>query len=133
MALILLLALLGLFGRGPLSEARVGGQGLRIEYERFVHASSPTTLHLFVAAAGGRIQLAVNRAYLEAMPVEHIRPAPLSTQVRGDTLTFEFAAGPGETQIAFDLRPRAAGRPTAVIRQTPGLTAALEFRQLVYP
>ena len=135
MALVLLLALIGLFGRGPLSEARVQGQGMRIEYERFVHASAPTTLHLFIVPAGGHAELVVNRDYLEAMPVEHIRPAPRRTEARGDTLTFEFDAnGPGEAQIAMDLRPRTAGRPAAQFQQTPGLAApALRFRQFVYP
>ena len=109
---------------------------MRIQYERFVHASAPTTLHVFIVPAGGHAELAVNRDYLEAMPVEHIRPAPRRTEARGDTLTFEFdTSGPGETQITMDLRPRAAGRPAAEFRQTPGLAAAapLRFRQFVYP
>ena len=134
-AIILLLALLGVFGNGPLSHAETSAGALRAEYERFTHADAPTTLHIHVRAPGqGNVRLAINRDYLDAIPIQHIRPAPLRVESAGNDQVYEFAApDAGDLHVSIDASPQAPSLPTAVVRLQGANAATLGFRQVVYP
>lgn len=95
MGLLLLLALLGLFGPGPLSSARVGDRGdpARLEYRRFERLASPTTLRVQVApgaAREGTVQVALDRRYLEGVRVQRVTPEPDQVEAEGDRLLYGF-------------------------------------------
>src|SRR4051794_40698086 len=74
LGLLLLAALVGLLGRGPLSNTTAGDPGgpLRVEYQRFLRHRSTSTLRVHLgpnAARGNEAHLWLDREYLEGMEV----------------------------------------------------------------
>jgi hypothetical protein len=139
MALVLFAATAGALGRGgPLSraEARSPDGGLRIEYERFAHYQSPTSLRIaFPAEAvrGGEVRLWIERDYLRKTRVEQVLPAPRRVELGGGRLIYVFGVQ--------TLRERGAASFDLKIEQVGGLRGAAgieggpqaAFRQFVYP
>ncbi|MEY9211819.1 hypothetical protein NI17_008590 [Thermobifida halotolerans] len=137
-AVLIALALLGLFGAGPLSWTGAGSpDGLvHAEYERFTRERGPTTLEVRIApeaAQQGRIRLGVSQDYLEAFMVQSITPQP-STVVGGtDTLVYEFEVDRPDTPltVTFNLQ----GEQMWLHQGELGVegSAPVRFRQFVYP
>ncbi|KUP95777.1 hypothetical protein [Thermobifida cellulosilytica] len=137
-ALLLLLALAGLFGGGPLSWAGAGSPDgvVHLSYDRFVRGYSPTTLEVSIApqaAREGRIRLGVSQEFLETVAVQNVTPQPLRVVGGGDALVYEFAADRAEQPltVAFDLQAEQTGLHRAEV----GAEGAqpVRFWQFVYP
>ena len=127
-AALVLAALLGVFGSGPLSSASTEGVRVRLDYDRFARLGQSTKLRLsFVNASDTRLEF--SRAYLEAFRIEQITPQPRAAEGNEDTLGYLFA-GEGSMTVAFDLVPEKFG---IIAGATRGLGETLLFRQLVYP
>ena len=139
MGLIVLAALLGLFGRGPLARAVVGGEGdpLRVEYDRFTRHASPTTLKIRltpgVADEDGTIRLWLDREYMQAVQVEEISPEPESMEAGEDGIVYVFRVADAErsTRVTFRIQPSGYGLLSGGV----GLVGQfrLRFRQFVFP
>jgi hypothetical protein len=138
MLLLALLALAGVFGRGPLAKGRAGGGGvpLRIEYDRLARHGAPGQLRFQVepaAAPGGIVRLWLDRATVDGMEIRAIYPEPESTAASTERVEYTFrvsdAGRPGA--ITFLVEPDA----TWLRRIRAGLTGgpSVEFRQFVYP
>jgi hypothetical protein len=135
-AAVLLLGIAGLFGNGPLSRASAVDGPLHVEYQRFVHNKAPTTLSITLRDLKSEsIRLAIDRQYLDAVPIEHVRPLPIRTESSGNDVIFEFAvANAPNAHISLDSRPQTTGFAHGAIRlQHPERGAVVHFRQLVYP
>lgn len=138
MALLVVLALLGLFGGGPLSNATAGGEGakLSIEYSRFARLSGTSTLRLRLApgaATGGEAKIRISREFLDGVQVDTITPEPTESEAGEEHTIFTFAI-PDATQpaiIEFHFRPLKFGRLSADV----GLVGETRVRlaPLVYP
>jgi hypothetical protein len=127
-AALVLAALFGLFGGGPLSSASAEGVRVRLDYDRFARLGQSTKLRLsFMNAPSTRLEL--SRAYLDSFRIEQITPAPRATDGNQDWLGYSFA-GEGSMTVAFDLIPETFGTIRGAIR---GSGETLLFRQLVYP
>ncbi len=136
MALVLLAALLGVFGRGPLSHAREVDGSLDVEYERFARANAPTQLRLRVdAASDGVLRVAIDRRYLDAVPIDHVRPRPLREESSDSEVIYDFASPPGgPLHVSFDMTPRDPGIARGAMRLMTGSPAqTVRFHQLIYP
>ena len=102
MALLIVAALLGLTGSGPLARATSGDAGalLQVEYSRFVRLDAPVTLEIEIAGeavASHQVELRVERAYLQDISVEQIVPEPDEVRSAGEQLIFVFAVDePGQ-------------------------------------
>lgn len=137
MGLVILLALLGLFGRGPLSQAAVSGpQGYEVDYERFARYQSPVDLRVLLpqqAISEGEARFWIERQYLEAFEIEKIVPEPDSVEIGPERViyTFPAAATGQQVVIRLDLRPKRSG----LVRGRTGWGEAnpLAFTQLIYP
>ena len=70
--LLIIAALLGFFGSGPVSRASVQGNGLRIEYERFARKQQPTKILFAIYGARPQSQLELSRAYFDSVQIEQI-------------------------------------------------------------
>ena len=95
MALVTLLALLGLFGSGPLGNATAGEEGapLRLEYGRFVRLGAPSHLRVHIGPGttpNGEAHLWLSRAYLEEIEIQRITPEPDRVEAGPDRLTYIF-------------------------------------------
>jgi hypothetical protein len=94
LALIVLLALLGLFGSGVLSKSSVGAGSLTVDYARFERATRATrfTFH-FAASQGGERRLRLNRTFQRDYEIGSIQPPPARSSADGIDLTFGVPAG----------------------------------------
>ncbi|GMA17427.1 hypothetical protein E5F05_11220 [Deinococcus metallilatus] len=142
MLLIVLAALLGLFGSGPLSEKRVQTPdgGLQVKYNRFARYMAPTELRLTFSPGAVRddqVHIWLSREYLQHMEIQKIIPEPDSAQLEGNRLTYTFNAlqngQPG--QILFELQTEAIGRlrGAAGLAGASGNTQEVRFTSFIYP
>lgn len=128
--LIVVAALLGLFGTGPLSDARTSDGPLRAEYERFTRFG--TTSELSVAPGGGEgsTNIAVSRAYLHDMVIDDIQPQPEGASVLSDRIVYTFDVQP-PAEVKFFSTFREIGPQKATIWGPDG--RRLSYTQFVYP
>ncbi|HVF60322.1 MAG TPA: hypothetical protein VNJ70_10975 [Thermoanaerobaculia bacterium] len=137
MALVVLAALAGLVGTGPLSETSAGdGERLTVEYDRFVRRLGENRLTLKVApgaAAGPEVRLWIDAPYAQRMEVEAVTPEPERMETTADRLTLVFAlARPGEgLEAVLDLRSRSFGPVRGAVCLAGG--PAVPIAQFVYP
>ena len=133
MLLIVLAALAGLFGDGPLAKARVSVPGLQLDFERFARHAATTQLRVQVHPTQSEARLWISRSFIEGHEIQGITPEPDQMTTAGDSLwlTFPVAQPSREMTITFDLQPIAMwGRQGSI-----GLEAgpSLEFTQFIYP
>lgn len=137
LAVVLLAAVLGLFGPGIFGTARATAPNdrLAIEYLRFVRSPAPHDLRMLVqpqSTGSGRFRLWIQSTYLSGVTLENITPEPDKMLVGKDRITFEFAwdEAPGRVPITFELTPDDYG---PLIGQIGIDDSVVEIRQFVYP
>ncbi len=137
-ALILLAALLGLFGEGPLAKAQAGDEGsaLWIDYARLERSEDASELVVHVgpeAVQEGNVRLSFNREYVDRMGFERIHPEPESQILLSDRIVYAFEAEAtgGPLRITIVYQAPSYGSVPAQVAVEGGPT--LEFRQFVYP
>src|SRR5688500_10694050 len=96
MGLIVLGALLGFLGEGPLTKktAATADGSLSLQYGQVLHYHNPTQLRLQVAAGatqGNELRLSLSASYLEAIDIKTIAPKPLRMEAGTSGHTFVFA------------------------------------------
>lgn len=134
MAAVVLAALAGILGDGPLARARMHtADGIaELRYSRFSRARAPDTLQVSFGRDPGPLRLSLSRHYVtDAVKVEQITPPPASVQLSASEVTYEFHNVGSYGAITVDIEPRHAGRIHAELRVRDG--APLAFTQLVYP
>jgi hypothetical protein len=140
MALVVLVALLGLLGPGLLStSAKAENENANLsirEYERFLRFFKPTDLRLQLdpgATTDGEAHVWLDRQYVEGFQVQRVTPEPESVEVGPDRLTYVFNVDEleGPTAVAFNLQPQKFGR----LQGQVGLEGEepVSFGQFVYP
>lgn len=136
MTLVLLLALAGLFGGGPLSRTSATSGTLHTEYERFVRANSRATVHVTARATiNNRVRLAIDRNYLDELGLESVQPPPSHVASTTGEIIFEFEAPAGQdVNVAIDATPPAAGFASGTIRALDTTReASVQIKHLIYP
>ncbi len=137
LASIVVAALAGLFGPGPLSWSRVSADdgGIVVDYSRFARDGGPTTFTVTVApeaVAEGMVDVWIADTLLDGLEVRQITPEPSSqTSVDGGVvLTFVVGEGAG-LEAAITATVDASG----FRRGSLGLDGEdpLELWQLTYP
>lgn len=137
-ALVILLALLGLFGDGVLSDAQAGQRdgALWLEYPRFerfqdefqikVHANEGT-------ATAGEIRIQLTRDYLENVEVNGISPNPDSEIEDEDWITYVFKTNGGSSPFTayFYVTPQKAAPLSGTFRLQNA--DPVSFSQFIYP
>jgi hypothetical protein len=101
--LILVAALAGIFGSGPLStvEATSPDTLFQIQYARFARLDSPIELVIQAQPANNEIAIEIENQYLTHFKIEGISPEPVRTR-----------AGQTQTEYVFE----SASREPAIIR-----------------
>lgn len=135
--LILVTALLGLFGRGGFSrQQKTSSDGfLTLEYERFLHLESPESLMLQVRHPGSddNLRIWINTSYLDSVQIEQVTPEPESVRAEESRLVYQFSASKSNTsvRIKLNLQPEKPGSLSGLIGLENG--SSLSFQQFVYP
>ncbi|MGH7852538.1 MAG: hypothetical protein ACREP3_03810 [Candidatus Binatia bacterium] len=129
-ALLIIAALVGFFGTGPMSRASAQGPGLRIEYERFARLQQPTKIRFVLYEARSASQIELSGGYFDAVQIEQITPLPSAVESAGDRLVYRFT-GPSPLSVTFHLKPEEFGSLAGAAKISGG--NAVPFRQFVYP
>jgi hypothetical protein len=136
-AVVLLLAIGGLFGGGPLSHVRAGSASLRVEYQRFIRRDSPAEIRIEVQPTGSEeIHLAVSRDYLHALRIDSMLPDPERTDTTGQDVVLVFRVEPkAETaRITLNVTPLHVGTLRGRIRALDSPTQpVVPINQFIWP
>jgi hypothetical protein len=130
MAFVILLALLGGFGRGPFSarEAISPDGRLRVRYEAVLRQDSTTRWH--IALPPGAAAFTIRSEALRDIEVVNSEP-PLPRQARdASSARMELAPGPAGGLVSLTLHP---ARPGLLAFEVAIEGASVRFRSLVLP
>lgn len=137
-AAVILAALSGLFGSGPLSRTSAVDPRSRawLEYDRFGRQMTPATLRLHLepgSAAGGRVRVWIDSVYLEDILIQKITPRPDREEVGPGRSYYLFTITTPDrpTVVTFHLQPERFGVLSGRVGVDDG--TPLRFRQLIYP
>ena len=136
-AVVLLLALLGLFGDGPLADRvlRSPDGRLTVSLHRFERHRSPSAIVVRVRPEQGEesVEVWVSRDFAEDQRFETVHPEPDAVTVGADRFVYEFRVGADEreVEISFDTQPDGIGRANGRIGVLDGPSVA--FGQFVFP
>jgi hypothetical protein len=136
MLLIIVAALLGLLGAGPLSSATAETGPLQLQYSRFERRHAPAALEVRVenrAFHQGQVELWLASDYLEHIEITSIIPEPEGVIEAGDRAVYRFKVDEEAeaAMIRFALEPDDSGPSTGRIGVVGG--PELAFWQFVYP
>jgi hypothetical protein len=139
MALVLLAALLGLFGSGYLDRAQVGAEGsqLWMDYNRFGRLEAETTelrVHFKSSTStDGKARLWLSREYMEGVKIMNLNPPPVSVEAGAERYTYVFSVSVEgqQSDVIFHLEPEKMGRLQGQVGLDGG--PSLNFAQFVYP
>ena len=116
LSLVILAALLGLFSRGPLSEAeaRDADGALRVTYERFLRHGTASSLDIEAgspATQAEQVKLRLRGSMLRGLQIQTVRPTPLESHLAEDGWIMTFPVGDkGRTSlIRMEIRPEGLG------------------------
>ena len=132
-AVIVLIALTGLFAHGPLSERTVADAGLSLTYERFqrVTALARFTARISVSH-GDEASLTLSPAFSNHFQIADIEPRPLRSRAGPGGLEFVFQApATGELSVVIWAHPRSFGHLDLTAAVDP--EGRVAFSILVYP
>ncbi len=135
---LLLAALAGLLGPGPLSSRTAEvSPVLSVEYDRFVRNHAPADLRIRVMpiAGGDTVRLFVSNAFLQATELTRIKPEPEAVEVTPEGHVYVMSAPRlegGTTLILYRYEPDGAFSDIPVRIAVEG-GPEVRFRQFVYP
>ncbi|MDB6086462.1 MAG: hypothetical protein JWN43_4343 [Gammaproteobacteria bacterium] len=133
---LIALDLAGVFGRGPLANARMRSaeDALDVRYERIERTGTPSIMTISVGPAAirdGVVQVFVSDKVVGGLGAQRVIPQPAATVVGHGGLTYTFSAGTPPSLIRFELQPVGAGiYPFEVA--VPGIPA-LHAKVIVMP
>lgn len=138
MLLVVLAAVVGLFGNGVFSrttKSTPDGQ-VEIAFQRFARSGGRTTLEVDVSpevTGKGAIAVLVSREYLSRFELRRVTPEPDSQESAGDSIAFVFKVRDSTSplEVEFNLEAEAAGRSRG--KMNVGEGPPLHFSQFVYP
>lgn len=121
MALALIGALLGVFGDGPISQAREGSPAaLMVDYDRFQRSSAPQMYRFAVhpsLARQGSVNLRFDQSLIDDMELDSVVPEPETVSAAPGYTSFAFKVEPGTKplRITFRFRPATFGHRSGTI------------------
>lgn len=136
LALIIVAALAGLTGRGPLAKGRVARGGVDLRWERIARRDARSEVRLDAPAAlarDGILPVRIGRAWADDVEIEDVRPEPERVSVADGHVEYLFAVprGAARTAITFTVRPERMGRHELIIATSD--VPAFSVRQVVLP
>ena len=132
--LLIVLDVLGLFGRGPLAKARLRASdgSAEVTYERVERHATPSvlTVHFGPSAVedgavqggvvkDGKARLWVSEDVVKELGNQRVSPQPESSTLERGGILYTFPAGPPPLAVQFSLQPTSVG-PASVALQVPG-------------
>ncbi len=134
MALVTLVGLAGLFGKGPISTrtATDPTNALTVEYERYTRHRAPETLLVRVSDGvgdDGVVRVWIDRTYLAGTEVQSVFPEPDSVEADRERVIYVFTLAQGGT-VTFNLMHEGIGTTEGRAGIDGG--PSVRFHQFVY-
>jgi hypothetical protein len=129
MLIFLVLAALGLFGNGFLSEQHVSADGASLTYERFSRYENNTALEIETSARRKSISIHFDPGFAQTFKVEKINPAPSGQKIQ-DGVRIDSFAVEGRAHITYFLSPRIYGDAAYVLQVNE---SRFQLAQYIYP
>lgn len=136
-SVLLLGALIGLLGSGPLSHVSASStdKNLRVAYCRFVRYEAPERLDVQIApelTKRGGVEFQLSRGFVEKVKIERIEPEPESTAIGPDYFTYTVRM---ETNRLGSIRVRFMPQHFGELSYEVGIAAGPTVRaqHLAYP
>jgi hypothetical protein len=146
MALILVAALAGVFGDGPLSRvvARSPSGRAVLHYQRFIRNHAPADLRITISGAmverSGRASVLLSREYFGSMRLKAVTPQPAETQItpRGFVYAFLLPSRADPADIVFHFDVERVGPVSGLVSlwrvgEAPEPADTIAFEQFAYP
>ncbi|HET6566697.1 MAG TPA: hypothetical protein VFG50_01960 [Rhodothermales bacterium] len=138
MVLLVVAALLGLLGPGPLSNTTAGEESapLRATYGRFDRYKSPSQMTVHIGPAlvhDGKVELSINRAFFDRVDLGQVDPEPVQVAAGPNWFIYTFAVADASAplEVRFHYEPGDAG-PLRIAVAAPG-APPIRFTSFVYP
>jgi hypothetical protein len=131
-ALLLVLALFGLFGDGLLSHAHAANSAFRIEYERILRRNNSSPLELEITPKGEETRVAFEAIYLQAFTIDSILPAPDRSYAAASDIVYVFRTQAQTTPVRITFL-QSARNPGTLHGQIRAQGAELQIDQFVLP
>lgn len=132
---IVIAALAGLAGSGPLSRGKAESGGLTVEYPRISRMDSPDELTIDVQPSlvrGGQVRLELDRRWLDTVEIERILPEPEESDAGSEVAGFTFRVREGApASVRFALKHRRMGLRQGTFAVHGG--DAVTLSQWIYP
>ena len=113
-ALIVVLDMLGAFGRGPLANAHMETTdgSMRVKYERIERFSTPSIINIHFgdsAVHDGKIQLWVSDSVVNELGNQRIVPQPATSALVDGGILYTFPSSQNSDTVQFALQPSKPG------------------------
>ncbi len=132
-AIVLIAAVAGLFGGGPMARQAMAAGDTRIEMDRFVRykSSSEWRFRPGPSSNANPLRISIDSNFLAQYEITTITPRPSRTSSSGNLVMFEFERDRSTADIVFHVQPIRMWRHEGVlrVRELPPITV----RQFVYP
>ncbi|MCE5977593.1 hypothetical protein LVS58_11685 [Pseudomonas sp. JR33AA] len=135
LVVIILLALAGLFGNGPLSDAESISQDgrLKVEYQRLSRSSTTDNLFITVQGIPGQpVRVELEGSLLREASIETLQPEPQLSMSHGPSLVWQLGtSNDGMATLYLTLRSEHVGTLEGVVRAGP--SSEVHFSTFLYP
>lgn len=129
LVIIVLLALAGVFGNGPLSNAEaVSADGkLRVQYQRLSRTGTVDTLRIMVQGSAGKpLTVTLDGTLFREASIETMQPAPLSSMSKGQALLLQLGtSNDGLATLYLTVRSEYVGTLRGMVEADPGTAVSL--------
>jgi hypothetical protein len=138
-AAILLAAMLGWFGAGPLSERTQSSQDgrLSVAYSAITRYESPAEIVIRCAGQrGSPLQIALSRTFTDNIAVESLTPGPETVASEGPLLVYNLrvSESPNTATLLIHYRHTSYGWVRYTVRRCdPENSPSVEITQFVFP
>ena len=125
---IVLLDVLGAFGKGPLAYAQIttSDGSMHIKYERIERLGTPSMMTIQFGGNSirdGKVQLLVSESLVEELGNTRVVPQPAVSKIGGDQIMYDFPASKFPATVQLSLEPTAPGVHHLTL-QVPGAEEA---------
>ena len=132
-AVLLALALTGVFGRGPLSHATAETDLIKLEYQKFLRKGADSEFVVQIRPSNDGVQsFWLSNQLLEKIEISRLEPTPKSSLVKDDGIEYAFDSQPGsEARVAFQFQPQTWGKIDSQIIDASG--KGTDLKLYIYP
>lgn len=135
LVLIMLLALAGVFGNGPLSNAEaISADGnLRVQYQRLSRSGTVDDLRITVRGTPGKpVTLTLDGTLLREASIETMQPEPQSSMSRGQALLLQLGTSEdGVATLYLTVRSEYVGTLQGLVEAGTG--TSVSFSTFLFP